>query len=484
MSGVAGEVRTRSLSGVRGVLALNLATLPLSFVTNALLGRASPEALGAYGAIQVLLGGYFVFLFPGGAAVFNRFVPALPPQRRWSFITTYSALALGLFAAAALLPALAAPGLVRAALERFGSPSPGVVAAFLAAALVWGLLCYFLYALHRPIEASGCEKLVVAGYFLVSLLAFRSGSVEPAWLWSASVAVYGAAAAAALALVLRVPEFHRREGPALALPATFWRVAAYAHVDTVVGFVYASLAPAVVLLWLALSDLGYFHAAMRYVLLAAVLPTTVAAALGPGLSRLVAAGLQEEACRQSAAAMRASILLLGPAAMALACFATPAMAVFGPGFADHSGLLRLLAPAVLAGPVVMGGNALAVALGEFGAWLRTSAIYAVAAVVLLAAAVPALGLAGAALATTAGALLRQELVLRMLAGRAGLPRPPRIALAWVVTGATAGACWAWDPGLPGATACFVAGLAVFLWRGKVRLAEVAAESRRLVRGTA
>ena len=479
MSELAGEVRRRTVSGVRGVLVLNLAAMPLSFATNMILGRLSPESLGTYGAIQLFLGGYFVFLFPGGVAVFNRFVPSLAPARRLGFLVSYSVLAFAIFAAAAVLPALMAPGIAGAVLAPFGGPPVPAALAFLLVSLVWGLACYFLYSLHRPIEASGAEKLVVLGFFLAAGQAWLSRRAGSDWLWTASVAVYGAGAAVAVWLLARTPEFRGREGPLLGLPSGFGRVAAFAQAEVIVSFVYASLAPYVVLLWMDLQQLGYLHAALRYVALATVVPTAVASALAPGLSRLEAAGLREDSCRQVAAAVRGSLLVLAPLAVGLAAFAPSAMAVFGPEFPAHADLLRFAAPGILAGPVVLYGNALAVATGEFEAWLAASLVYVALALGLTAIAVPALGLPGAALAVAGGSLLRQELVLGTLRRRVGLPRPPRIVAAWSATLAVAAAGTAWRPGPLGAAALWAAGMVAFVALARVGPGEVGAELRRL-----
>ena len=79
MTDMVGDVRRRTASGVRSVIVLNLVFFPLSFATNMLLGRVSPEALGYYGAVYVLIGTYFTFGVFGGSLVFTRFVPYEQP---------------------------------------------------------------------------------------------------------------------------------------------------------------------------------------------------------------------------------------------------------------------------------------------------------------------------------------------------------------------------------------------------------------------
>ena len=135
-----GEVRRRAFTGVRVLMAVNLAAVPLSFVTNMVRGHASPVALGADGAVQIRLGTYYSLLVLGGTNVFTRFVPSLPEDRRLAFLASYGALMAGVLAGAVVLPALLLPGLTQRVLVALGGPSPTVALSILASdARVQGL---------------------------------------------------------------------------------------------------------------------------------------------------------------------------------------------------------------------------------------------------------------------------------------------------------------------------------------------------------
>ena len=194
-------VRRRALFGIRSALVLTVAALPLSFVTNVALGRISPEVLGTYGAIQILIGTSFTFLVFGGANVFTRFVPALPDEERFAFLGSYAVAVLGVFVTLAVLAALL-PGWTRLFLSQFGAPPPALALAVLAASVVVGMAGWYLYAVSEATWAVLVEKSVILGFFVAAGVGFLTLRAELArgdasFLWEAALAVYLASAFAA-----------------------------------------------------------------------------------------------------------------------------------------------------------------------------------------------------------------------------------------------------------------------------------------------
>src|SRR5260370_38093149 len=70
---------------MRWTLWLSLLALPFSYLTNFLLARIGPEALGTLGVLSVYIGVVFVVFFLGGSAVPMRFLTELDSDRRGSF---------------------------------------------------------------------------------------------------------------------------------------------------------------------------------------------------------------------------------------------------------------------------------------------------------------------------------------------------------------------------------------------------------------
>jgi O-antigen/teichoic acid export membrane protein len=293
---------------------------------------------------------------------------------------------------------------------------------------------------------------------------------DGAYLWRASLVVYAVAAAAALLFVSRAPSFSAR-GRGVPLPAGFWPVVGYTHAETMVTYVYAALAPTVVLLWVDLRSLGFLHAALRYSALLTAFPAAIMAVLSPELRRLVAEGHAPEALRQTRGAVQAAVLALAPVVLGLVVFAEPAMGFFGPEFRAQADVLRWVAPSALAAPVVLCGAGAALAVGAFRAYLVASLFYVTAASALVVAIVPTWGLLGAAAATSLGALARQIAIDTVLR-REGYEPPPRSAVAWGCAVAAVAASTTLRPSWPGATLLFLALLGAFAVLGRVRREEV------------
>lgn len=64
-------------------------SIPFSYGTAILLARTSPEAIGTYGLLSVYIGVVLGLFYLGGDAVAIRFIPALDPEKRLSFLTSY-----------------------------------------------------------------------------------------------------------------------------------------------------------------------------------------------------------------------------------------------------------------------------------------------------------------------------------------------------------------------------------------------------------
>jgi len=483
MTDMVGDVRRRTTSGVRSVIVLNLASLPLSFATNILLGRVSADALGYYGAVYVLVGTYFTFGVFGGSMVLTRVVPAMARRDRVSFVLSYVALVLVFYAALVIVIPFTAAGPLYRWLGQLGVPSPSLAAWILLATVPMGFASYFLYATLRSASAALTEKTVVAGFFVaaaVGVLLWRERlAADPAgYVWSAALWIYVSAAAVGVCLVARTEESRAAAPLRWFLPAGFWSAVSYTSLSNVVNFVYRTLTPSMVLVWLDIPTLGRFHAALRYVALLEFVPAAVASVLAPSVSQLTAAGFRAQGFGQLAAAVRTTQLLTTPAVLGLILFSGDAMAVFGPQFREHGQILAVVALSALAGPTVLCGAGVAAAVGAFRGYLAASLAYVVLAVSLTVGLVPLLGVRGAALAVTAGAFVRQSAILLVLR-RLGLPQIPRVAASWLCSLGSLVLAWWLAPSRLLASVLWLGCMAAFVIAGGVTYEELRVITRRL-----
>lgn len=478
------DIGRRAVSGIRWILILNAVTFPMSLATNLVLGNVSSVALGTYGAIQVFAEGFQALVVLGGANVFTRFVPALPPSRRWSFYVSYLSLVVGLSLVILSVSGGAAPGLVARFLDRLGGPPPAIAGALCLAALVSAFSSYFLYGDLDARAATITLRSVVAGYFVVSVggVVFARGilaSRPASYLWPASLAVYGAAALVGTALVLRTDAFSRRERLRLGFPAGFWEAVVYTHLQTLVAFAYVSLAPSVVLIWLDVQALGFLHAAYRFPALIAVLPVMMASVTGPAAAAHFAAGRRAEAFHQIGRALQGAWAAVVPSAIVLSALAPQAMRVFGAEFPAHRDLLRILAPSAVAAPMVFIGASAAVALHAFRDYFGASVLFLATTLGLSVLLVPRIGLPGAAIAASAGALVQHAAIAVLLRARFGFRSASRGSWGWFWSLLVSGAALRWDPPIAGGLALAAVGITGFVWTGRLRGPELRDALRKL-----
>ncbi len=483
-SNVSEEVARRTIAGARWVMILNLSTFPLSFFTNAILGRVSPRALGAYGAIALFAGMISTFVIIGGPKVFTRFVPVIDRRDRFPFLLTYSSIVLALMLAIAGLAIFVYPASVPWALGRFGEPPLGLALFFALTVALVGFLNHFLWGVLEAARAAITLRAIVVGFFLCAVLGLgplkRHLAQDPVgFLWLAAPTIYASAVILGAVFVARTKESREPGRLRWFLPAGFWEVVLFTYLESLIVFVYSSLSPVLVLFWLDVTSLGYLHAALRWVVLLDTIPSMLTVVLSPGLARLQAAGEQEEGLRQAAAVMKASVLVSCPVVLVLTFFAPQAMAVFGPEFRSSADLLRILAPIGLAGSVIHLGSGMLVALGAVRAYLLASIAYVLAALGLTFGLIPSLGLIGAALAATLGAWLNQLVVATVLRARFGFRIPGRIHVAWACCGSATLSAWGFDPGWIASAALCVLFLGVFAFAGRVSRHEIVTAVRRL-----
>lgn len=362
----------------------------LGFVYWVLAARLYPaeivgEAAGAISAMMFVtsigwLGLQFVLI---------RFVPVAGDRTALLIVSTYGAAAVaGLTAATVFLIGFAEPaGLA------FVAAGPATVLAFLAGSAAWivfSLQDPALIGLRRsswvPVEnaAFGVLKAVVL------VAAAATGS---AWAifgsWTAAAAIF---AGIVNLLMFRRLVPHAPHPPPGALPTRrgIMRFAAGQHAVAVVAAVPDTLVPLLVLGFLGAEENAHYYAAWAIGFSLRLLAVNIADAL---LSEAARAEHDLPRLLHSAARLTAGVLVpLTLAAIAGAALITP---VFGAGYEDSTGLLRIFAISLLPFGLVTGiltfervrqRNALALAV------VAVSTATTIAADVVL---IPQLGISGA-----------------------------------------------------------------------------------------
>ena len=302
-----------------------------------------------------------------------------------------------------------------------GGALPGFVPLLLFfAATGWiELMGTVLRARARPLQEALTILVFRAAVLVVVAATVARGPDLSRLAWSQLLATVGP-------LLLAVALARRGAAPATEAslsPAALLRSARPLGVNAILTLLSLRVELLALGLWAAADEVGLFAVGQKLVSFLLVVPAAIAAGAMPALVREHAAGGQ--AVRARTATTLALVAV--PAAVGLAV-APGAVAVLGDSYTASAGVLRLLAPAVVAMFLSTLVHHQLIAAGRGGRVVRLTAVRVAVAVVLAALLVPRAGVFGAAVGFSLAELGMLVLGLRACA-REGFPVPARRALA-------------------------------------------------------
>ena len=233
--------RHQMVSGMRWTIWATLISAPLAYFVSTLLARLGPEVIGAYGLTSVYSFFASTFLFIGGGAVVAKFTPALPTDKRLSFLATYLLVVLGLALPWQILGTLK-PSLLHYAFGDSGNQAIHVLLLWVAPLYVFYLLVDSALAAVLDIRYQQllrrCMSIIAfvlytSAYFLGRNFLLRH---YIALIWTVYLGLaLGAGMVGAWQLVRL---FGNHSGKALLstfVPSGFWRYTVGVQVDSVLG---------------------------------------------------------------------------------------------------------------------------------------------------------------------------------------------------------------------------------------------------------
>jgi len=411
------------VAGTAGTLALNTATLALGFVTTVLLSRLlGATGYGAYAFAVAWATLLTAFAGLGLSPLVVRNVASASATARWGELRGVLRWANVVVLGTALVTIVAA-AIAGLALLQNGNVllQPFLVGLLLVAPLsLTTLRQSAMQGLGKVVLGRVPETLVAPGLFVgiaVTTNLALAGGLSAASTVAAQLLATIVAFALGTVLLMRslpqparmaAPEIHGRDWSRSAVP--FFVIGLLSSANTQVGLLVLGTVGDV-------ADAGVFAVAARttsfvgFLMLAATYP------LMPTLARIHANGDTARLRHAVTRSARVIVLLTLPVAVLIAVFAHPILSIlFGAEFGAGTTATRILVIGEVA-RVVVGVAAIALLMSGFEADLsRALALGAIANVLLAITLVPALGVDGAAIAQTAGAIL-SSLALAWLARR-------------------------------------------------------------------
>ncbi len=342
--GVSFEIPALISSGMRWTLWLSLLALPLSYVTNILLARIGPEALGTFGVLNVYIGLVFVFFFFGGCAVPMKFLPEMDASRRSSFLTSY-----GLIVLVSLIPwvviATWRPHLLHFLFGDAGTPSLQLRLIYLSpVCLVYLLMVTSLKGVLEMKWAQILDRSINFGQMAVLVFVVL---LNHTWLkrhvadvvWLSYVGLTFFVALVAFYRLISAGALTGR--PRFWLPPRFWPYTLLLQANSVLGFFSARLDYILILNTGGLAVLGQYVAITS---IAGVVPRIsgfVVDSLLPSLTNCLAMGDLRAASRVAETYLRIMFPAVLGLSLGVLVFARSLLAIMGPFYTAFAGLLQI-----------------------------------------------------------------------------------------------------------------------------------------------
>jgi len=339
------EIKQKSVTGAKWLFITNALNVPGAFLMAFFLGRTSPEALGAFGLVQVFIGVISTFVVFGGQAVLRNFMAkVMDPVLRGKLFFTYTLILLGLLGAMTLIFAFI-PGLLEFFLRRevtkgvflfFILFSFVVISSQLFASAIAGMMnikistiaqtvtrllplpgVAFFFFWNRPFLAEYAWFLIL-GFYLIS---FSIGSLISA------------------AALLRDQRFKLSIGTYT--PKGFMPFCLTTHLATIFTFMYNDVDRIFMLQLGEMGGLGMYQAVISIARFIDYVPVMLSAALVPMFSSLLASKNQHALTRSYDMIQRYSVIIITIFGIFTISFSRELLNVFGSEYVENYYILAM-----------------------------------------------------------------------------------------------------------------------------------------------
>lgn len=398
-----------SVVGAKWTLGLSLAVIPLSYGTNIILGRTSPEALGTYGLLAVLRSVVATFFMFGGSQVIVKFLPELESKKKSAFLFSYAVLTFGV-AAILLSLALLSPAtltyLTRSEIDVRFLPYLWVLVPIV---LIQQISLAVLQARMEIKWMSIVSRLTpVLNFFcfLALTLFLRGYFAKHVFLAIIAVVIGSSVISLLLAVyqvwmkVIRQTELHLQ----VFFPQGFWYFATIVHLSTMVIFILDNFDQAFVASRLDLSELGLYRASLVTAQFVRWMPLVLTQTMLPLFSNLLASREDQYIRVAYARLTRYGILGTSAVALILILFSRQILGFFGEAYAVSSSVLIILSSVFILSAISTVNSSMIVATGRVGWGFVSGLIGSMAQIFLSLMLVDRLGLDGIAIAKVSNLL--------------------------------------------------------------------------------
>jgi O-antigen/teichoic acid export membrane protein len=339
------EIKQQSITGAKWIFITNTLNIPAAFMIAFFLGRISPEALGAFGLIQIFIGVITTFILFGGQTVLRNFMPKVSdPVSKGKVLFTYSLillamlmLMLGIFTAF--------PGLLEFFLRRKTTGGAYVFFLIFSLVVVASELFSSASAGMMNIKISSISQAItrLLPLPIITLLFFtnRPFLKNYAWLFILSIYLISYAIGASInaAYLFKENRFKMKVG--MYLPKGFVPFCLTTHLATIFSFLYNDADRIFMLRLNEMGGLGLYQAVLSISQFIDYAPRFLSAALVPLFSSLLAAQNQSALKKAYDMIQHYSVISISIIGLFTISFSRELLTIFGSTYADYNYVLAM-----------------------------------------------------------------------------------------------------------------------------------------------
>jgi O-antigen/teichoic acid export membrane protein len=291
------ELIKKSISGTKWIMVAILIGVPLGAVTQIVMGRISPTALGTYSLMTVLVQAIQTFFLFGGANVIVNFIPRASAKEKSQLLVSYASIAL-VFSIVFFVAMLIFPQALNFLLlhQTKASPTiylflllfiPIVIGQTLTIAVLQGEMELGVAA-RTQYGVQVMSFVLAIALLLVLKLRLLPGSTDVALVPLVVLGAYITTFSTGLRALLRVMRRRWQASFRWHLPANFWSFTLTFHFNTIVFFFFQNIDQLYIAIVFNVTDVGIYRAALVVATYALWAPNLFTGAMYPFFTNLLA----------------------------------------------------------------------------------------------------------------------------------------------------------------------------------------------------
>jgi O-antigen/teichoic acid export membrane protein len=406
------NIKRKSISGAKWTVLLSTLALPIGYVVNVILGRISPETLGIYALISVVVGFSGSFLLFGGNNVVQKYLPEIEDNQKIDFILTYSII-VTIISLLSILLMLIFPQILVYVTGSETSPDNGFyyIIILILVSIFFNLYTYMLSGLMEIKMASIINKITTYGNFPIFLfifIFFPSYFLENNLhiIFLSFILFYSVGGLLAAVIVFKNVLKLKQENLTssnivtnfkLFLPKKFWSTSITVHLSTVMYYFSDKLDQILILNFFNLTQLGLYYAPLQIAILVRFIPSSLGNVLLPTFSNFLANNDLNSVKQWYSKIIKYNALITFPMAFIIIFFSKYILLLFGEEYLSNYYILVILTFLYSTGIISPLNNAIIIAKGKVQIYLLCEFLSIILGIIIAFSLINPLGILGLAI---------------------------------------------------------------------------------------